>query len=109
MTEAQIQTIKALYEDYKKHLYDNSSYGSERYCQFIVFENNANKEDNNITIVTVEIYDLSQEGIPKTKTIHKQIDINGSIENLGYIMSNKDIIDYLQVCTKIKIDEIKKD
>ena len=27
MTEAQIQTIKALYEDYKKHLYDNSSYG----------------------------------------------------------------------------------
>ena len=109
MTEAQIKTIKSLYEDYKKHLYDNSSYGSERYCQFIVFENNSNKEDNNITIVTVEIYDLSQEGIPKTKTIHKQIDINGSIENLGYIMSNKDIIDYLQVCTKIKIDEIKKD
>ena len=109
MTEAQIQIIKALYEDYKKHLYDNSSYGSERYCQFIVFENNANKEDNNITIVTVEIYDLSQEGIPKTKTIHKQIDINGSIENLGYIMSNKDIIDYLQVCTKIKVDEIIKD
>ena len=29
MTEAQIQTIKALYEDYKKHLYDNSSYRSE--------------------------------------------------------------------------------
>ena len=109
MTEAQIKTIKSLYEDYKKHLYDNSSYGSERYCQFIVFENNSNKEDNNITIVTVEIYDLSQEGIPKTKTIHKQIDINGSIENLGYIMSNENIIDYLQVCTKIKIDEIIKD
>ena len=43
MTEAQIQTIKALYEDYKKHLYDNSSYGSDRYCQFIVFENNTIK------------------------------------------------------------------
>ena len=109
MTEAQIKTIKYLYEDYKKHLYDNSSYGSERYCQFIVFENNSNKEDNNITIVTVEIYDLSQEGIPKTKTIHKQIDINGSIENLGYIMSNENIIDYLQVCTKIKIDDIITD
>ena len=109
MTEAQIQTIKALYEDYKKHLYDNSSYGSERYCQFIVFENNTNKEDYNITIVTVEIYDLSQEGIPKTKIIHKQIDIKGDIENLGYIMSNKDIIDYLQVCTKIKIDDIITD
>ena len=108
MTEAQIQTIKALYEDYKKHLYDNSSYGSDRYCQFIVFENNANKEDNNITIVTVEIYDLSQEGIPKTKTIHKQIVINGDIENLSYIMSNNKIIDYLQVCTKIKVDEIIK-
>jgi hypothetical protein len=109
MTEAQIQTIKALYEDYKKHLYDNSSYGSERYCQFIVFVNNANKEDNNVTIVTVEIYDLSQEGIPKTKTIHKQIDINCDIENLGYTMSNKNIIDYLQVCTKIKIDDIIMD
>jgi hypothetical protein len=109
MTEEQTQTLKALYEDYKKHLYDNSSYGSERYCQFIVFENNVNKEDNNITIVTVEIYDLSQEGIPKTKTVHKQIVINGDIENLGYIMSNKDIIDYLQVCTKIKIDEIIMD
>ena len=44
MTEAQIQTIKALYEDYKKHLYDNSSYGSEHYCQFIVFENRANRK-----------------------------------------------------------------
>jgi len=44
MTEAQIQTIKSLYEDYKKHLYDNSSYGSERYCQFIIFENNANRK-----------------------------------------------------------------
>ena len=109
MTEAQIQTLKALYEDYKKHLYDNSSYGSERYCQFIIFENNVNKEDNNITIVTVEIYDLSQEGIPKTKTIHKQIDINGDIENLSYIMSNNKIIDYLQVCTKIKIDDIITD
>ena len=109
MTEAQIQTIKALYEDYKKHLYDNSSYGSERYCQFIIFENNVNKEDNNITVVTVEIYDLSQEGIPKTKTIHRQIDIKGEIQNLGYIMSNTKIIDYLQVCTKIKIDEIIKD
>jgi len=106
MTEQQTQTLKGLYEDYKKHLYDNSSYGSERYCQFIVFENNANKEDNKITIVTVEIYDLSQEGIPKTKTIHKQIDINGGIENLSYIMSNKDIIDYLQVCSKIKVDDI---
>jgi len=109
MTEAQIQTIKALYEDYKKHLYDNSSYGSERYCQFIIFENSANKEDDNITIVTVEIYDLSQEGIPKTETIHKQIDINGNIENLSYIMSNNKIIDYLQVCTKIKIDDIITD
>ena len=109
MTEAQIQTIRSLYEDYKKHLYDNSSYGSERYCQFIVFENNANKDDNNITIVTVEIYDLSQEGIPKTETTHKQIDIKGEIQNLAYIMSNKDIIDYLQVCTKIKIDDIITD
>ena len=26
MTEAQIQTLKALYEDYKKHLYDNSHF-----------------------------------------------------------------------------------
>ena len=44
MTEAQIQTIKALYEVYKKHLYDNSSYGSELFCQFIIFENNANRK-----------------------------------------------------------------
>ena len=29
MTVEQIQTIKALYGDYKKHLYDNSSYGSK--------------------------------------------------------------------------------
>ena len=109
MTEAQIQIIKALYEDYKKHLYDNSSYGSERYCQFIVFVNKANKEDNNITIITVEIYDLSQEGIPKTKTIHKQIDIKGDIKNLDQILTNKKIIEYLEVCTKIKVDEIIKD
>jgi hypothetical protein len=109
MTEEQTQTLKALYEDYKKHLYDNSSYGSERYCQFIVFENNANKEDNNITIVTVEIYDLSQEGIPKTETIHKQIDINGDIKDLDQILTNKKIIEYLEVCTKIKLDEIIKD
>ena len=109
MTEAQIQTIKALNEDYKKHIYDNSSYGSERYCQFIIFENNVNKEDTNITIVTVEIYDLSQEGIPKTKTIHKQIDMNGDIKNLEQILTNKKIIEYLEVCTKIKVDEIITD
>jgi len=109
MTEAQIQTIKTLYEDYKKHLYDNSSYGSEHYCQFIVFENNVNKEDNDITIVTVVIYDLSQEGIPKTETIHKQIDINGDIKDLDQILTNKKIIEYLEVCTKIKLDEIIKD
>ena len=94
MTEAQIQTIKALYEDYKKHLYDNSSYGSERYCQFIVFVNNANKEDNNRAVnlvshsccVLATILKLTNH---KKKIIKQTENITPSIEDTppnSYIM-----------------------
>ena len=43
MTQEQKIIIDQLFENHKEHCFQNSSYGSAEYCQFIVFENNTNK------------------------------------------------------------------
>ena len=105
MTEEQKLITTELYENHKKHCYENSSYGSAQYCQFIVFQNNTNKgRDKNITIVRVEIYDLTQDFIPKTRTIHNLIEPNGNIMFLEDLLSNSEIVEYLEVLTKIPMN-----
>ena len=68
-------------------------------------QNNTNKgRDKNITIVRVEIYDLTQDFIPKTRTIHNLIEPNGNIMFLEDLLSHSEIVDYLEVLTKIPMN-----
>lgn len=106
MTQEQNIIIDQLFENHKEHCFQNSSYGSAEYCQFIVFENNTNKgRDKNITIVRVEIYDLDQNLIPKTRIIHNLIEPNGNVMFLEDLLNQTEIIDYLKVLTKIPMKQ----
>lgn len=107
MTLEQKESLLQLFGSHKEHCYDNSTYGSSEYCQFVAFENNTNKGiDKNITVVRVEIYDLTQDNIPKTKIIHNLIKPNGNIMFLEDFLSHSEIVDYLKVLTKISMDNI---
>ena len=106
MTQEQKIILDELFEDHKEHCFQNSTNGSAEYCQFIVFENNTNKEiDKNITIVRVQIYDLDQNLIPKTRTIHNLIEPNGNVMFLKDFLKKTEIVDYLKILTKISMNK----
>jgi hypothetical protein len=106
MTQEQKIIVDQFIENHKEHCFQNSSYGSAEYCQFIVFENNTNeRRDKNITIVRVEIYDLDQNFIPKTRIIHNLIEPNGNVMFLEDLLNHTEIIDYLKVLTKIPMNK----
>jgi hypothetical protein len=107
MTQEQKIILDELFEYHKEHCFQNSTYGSAEYCQFIVFENNTNEGiDKNITIVRVEISDLDQNLIPKTRTIHNLIEPNGNVMFLKDFLRKTEIVDYLKILTKIPINNL---
>lgn len=105
MTNEQKKALDELYEYHKTNCYDNQGYGSAEYCQFVAYENKNNERDKNITIVRVEIYDLTQDYIPKTKIINNIIEPNGNVMFLEDFFTETEIVDYLQILTKIDMNE----
>lgn len=106
MTLEQREVLENMFEEHQLHCYNNISYGSQEYCQFIAYENKTNNGmDKNITVVRVEIYDLTEDYIPKTKVINNIIEPNGNIMFLEDFLTEKEIVDYLQVLTKINMNE----
>ena len=105
MTEEQKLALDDLFEDHKLNCYQNQAFGSGEYCQFIAYENKTNERDKNITVVRVEIYDLNEDYIPKTKIINNLIEPSGNIMFLEDFFSETEIVDYLQILTKIDMNE----
>ncbi len=105
MTEEQKLALDDLFEDHKLNCYKNQSYGSAEYCQFVAYENKTNERDKNITVVRVEIYDLTQDYIPKTKIINNLIEPNGNVMFLEDFFTETEIVDYLEILTKIDMNE----
>ncbi len=105
MTEEQKLALDDLFEDHKLNCYKNHSYGSAEYCQFVAYENKTNERDKNITVVRVEIYDLTQGYIPKTKIINNLIEPSGNVMFLEDFFTETEIVDYLEILTKIDMNE----
>lgn len=105
MTKEQRIALDDLFEDHKLNCYKNQSYGSAEYCQFVAYENKTNLDDKNITVVRVEIYDLTEDYIPKTKIINNIIEPNGTVLFLNDILTKNEIVDYLEILTKIDMNE----
>jgi hypothetical protein len=106
MTDEQKIALDDLFEDHKLNCYQNQSYGSAEYCQFVAYENKTNNgRDKNLTVVRVEIYDLTQDYIPKTKIINNLIEPSGNIMFLEDFLSETEIVEYLEVLTKIDMNE----
>lgn len=105
MTNEQKIALDELYEYHKISCYENQAYGSGEYCQFVAYENKTNQRDKNITVVRVEIYDLTQDYIPKTKIINNLIEPDGNVMFLEDFFTETEIVDYLQILTKIDMNE----
>jgi hypothetical protein len=105
MTQEQRLALDDLFEDHKLNCYQNQAYGSAEYCQFVAYENKVNPNDTNITVVRVEIYDLTEDYIPKTKIINNIIEPNGNVLFLNHILTKNEIVEYLEILTKIDMNE----
>jgi len=72
----------------------------------VAYENKTNNgRDKNLTVVRVEIYDLTQDYIPKTKIINNLIEPSGNVMFLEDFLSETEIVEYLEVLTKIDMNE----
>ena len=105
MTQEQRLALDDLFEDHKLNCYQNQAYGSAEYCQFVAYENKVNPNDTNITVVRVEIYDLTEDYIPKKKIINNIIEPNGNVLFLNHILTKNEIVEYLEILTKIDMNE----
>lgn len=105
MTQEQRLALDDLFEDHKLNCYQNQAYGSAEYCQFVAYENKVNPNDTNITVVRVEIHDLTEDYIPKTKIINNIIEPNGNVLFLNHILTKNEIVEYLEILTKIDMNE----
>jgi hypothetical protein len=104
MNNNQLQSLKILHEQYKKNCSQNALYGSSEYCEFNVYEHIDNDIDKNITVVINEIYDYTEDMIPKTRLSNKMILENGEVINLEAVINKSEIVSYLNNLTKIKLE-----
>lgn len=104
MTELQEKKCLELLAKHQKMCSKTALYGSHKYCSFIVYENKKNVEDNNITIIEQEIYNLTDDMIPETSINNKLIEPNGNVLFLDDFMDETEIVTYLNQLTKIEFN-----
>lgn len=104
MNNNQLQSLKKLHEQYQKNCSENALYGSNEYCEFSIYEHKDNSIDKNITVVINEIYDYTDDMIPKTRLTNSIIIENGEVLNLEAIINRSEIVSYLNNLTKIKLE-----
>ncbi len=101
MTVEQKNSLIELYKQYKLHCSEYSAYGSGESCQFSIYENRSNPEDKNLTIVQVQIVDLSEDLIPVTKIINNIIEPDGKVLHLEDFLTKTEVVTYLESLYKI--------
>ena len=101
MTQDQKRAIEELRVQFNENCSSYLEYGSNRICNFHVYKNEENPEDQNITIVMTTIDGLSDDYQPYVKTANVMIDSDGSHFNMSDIFPPSKVVAYVEKLKKI--------
>ncbi len=100
MTQAQKIAIEELRRQYNDNCRENIDYGSNRICNFHLYENEA-PEDDNVTIVMTIIDGISDSFQPYIKTVNVMVEPDGTHFNLADLFPPSKVVAYVQKLKKI--------
>ena len=104
MTQLQENKCFELLAKHQKMCSNTALYGSHKYCSFYVYENRNNLQDNNITIIEQEIYNLTDDMIPETSINNILVEPDGNVLYLEDFMNETEMVTYLNQLTKIEFN-----
>jgi hypothetical protein len=101
MTNDQKKAIEELRKQFNNNCKLYVEYGSSRICNFKVYMNAENPEDQNITIVVTAIDGVSDNFQPYIKTSNIMIEPDGANFNMSDVFPDSKVVEYVQKLKKI--------